>query len=153
MKKYFIVILIAIFALISCRIDNSVNNEIVPQTILEAIQENKLYTSKDSVAVYIYLFHKLPSNYVNKAAAQELYEEKGNVFTKWNFNPLNVLGIMVGGDVYYNNEKKLPIISTNYYEADVDYFGDNRGTKRLVYTTDGTVFYTANHYETFVKLY
>jgi hypothetical protein len=147
MKKFLIIAIIVISSIICCSAPP------VSQDILEVIQENKKYTSKDSVAAYIYLFHKLPANYINKSAAQELYEAKGNTFTKWNFNPLNVLGYMVGGDVYYNNEKKLPVISMVYYEADVDYFGDNRGTKRLVWTTDGAVFYTANHYETFVKLY
>ena len=120
-------------------------------SILDAVLEQGKYTTKDSVAAYIHKFQKLPSNYVNKAEGQKMYEQKGNTFTNWNFNPLQVLGIMIGGDDFYNNEGLLP--TANYKECDVDYFASNRGTKRLVYTNTGIVYYTANHYELFSKLY
>jgi len=119
------------------------------QSILSAISETKKYTAKDSVAAYIYLFHKLPSNYVNKATGQTLYEtETGNTFSNWNFNPWTLLGVMIGGDVYYNNENLLPP-ENSYQECDVDYHDNSRGTKRLVYTSNGIIYYTANHYESF----
>jgi hypothetical protein len=123
------------------------------QSILNAISETGKYTAKDSVAAYIYLFHKLPSNYVNKATGQTLYENKtGNEFSKWNFNPWTLLGIMIGGDIYYNNEGLLPS-ENSYQECDVDYHDSSRGTKRLVYTLNGIIYYTANHYESFAKIY
>lgn len=154
MKKFQQILIVILFLfLCSCRIGSgSADNDFnTPQNILEAVSEYGRYTTKDSVAAYIYLFHKLPSNYVNKETAQSLYEAKGYSFTKWNFNPNKVLGVMVGGDYYGNYEGLLP--AGNYLEADVDYFGDNRGTKRLVYTLDGIVYYTADHYEKFVKIY
>ncbi len=120
-------------------------------SILEAVRETGRYTTKDSVAAYIHKFKKLPANYVNKATGQFMYEQKGYTSSKWNFNPWETLGVMIGGDSYYNNEKKLP--AGNYNEADVDYFASNRGTKRLVYTKTGTVYYTANHYKTFTLIY
>lgn len=159
MKNIKIILTFILFLfLCSCRIGtgpagNDVNDTIpnISQNILEAVKEDGRYTTKDSVAAYIYIFHKLPTNYVNKATAQSMYEAKGYTFTKWNFNPNKILGVMVGGDYFGNNEGLLP--AGNYLEADVDYFGDNRGTKRLVYTLDGVVYYTANHYETFTKMY
>jgi len=123
------------------------------QNILDAISEAEKYTAKDSVAAYIYLFHKLPSNYVNKASGEALYENKtGNTFSKWNFNPWTLLGVMIGGDTYYNNENLLPP-GNSYRECDVDYYNSSRGTKRLVYTLDGIIYYTADHYETFTPIY
>jgi len=121
-------------------------------SILDAVQEIGKYTTKDSVAAYIHKFQKLPSNYVNKATGQALYEtQTGNTWTKWNFNPWQILGVMIGGDYFGNNEGLLP--TGNYKECDVDYHDSSRGTKRLVYTNAGLVYYTANHYESFILIY
>jgi hypothetical protein len=151
--RYFSLCILAFAAmLISCgEVENNVNRS-SSQSILEAISETGKYTAKDSVAAYIHLFRKLPSNYVNKAAGKNLYEnETGNVFSKWNFNPWTLLGVMIGGDVFYNDEGLLPL-EDSYKECDVDYHDNSRGTKRLVYTLNGIVYYTANHYESFVKV-
>jgi guanyl-specific ribonuclease Sa len=80
-----------------------------------------------------------------------MYEQEGYTFERWNFNPLQVLGVMIGGDYFGNNEGLLP--SGDYKECDVDYHDSSRGTKRLVYTNAGIVHYTANHYETFTLIY
>lgn len=119
--------------------------------ILEAVQETGRYTTKDSVAAYIHQFKKLPGNYVNKSTGQFMYEQKGYTFSKWDFIPWDSLGVMIGGDYYGNYEGLLP--TGNYNECDVDYHDDSRGTKRLVYTKTGVVYYTGNHYETFTLIY
>jgi len=109
------------------------------------------YTSKDEVAKFICDYGYLPSNYVSKSEGMRLYESKtGNSFTKWNFNPLTTLGVMIGGDSFSNREGLLP--AGDYREADVDYFGSNRGTKRLVYTSGCNIYYTSDHYKTFNKM-
>ena len=109
------------------------------------------YTSKDEVARFICDNGYLPSNYVSKSEGQRLYESKtGKRFERWNFNPLRTLGVMIGGDRFSNREGKLP--SGDYREADVDYFETNRGRKRLVYTSGCNIYYTSDHYESFVKL-
>jgi len=56
------------------------------QNILDAILETGKYTAKDSVAAYIYLFHKLPSNYVNKAT--------GQTFSRQLLNQINIATAM-----------------------------------------------------------
>lgn len=109
------------------------------------------YTSKNEVAKYICENGRLPSNYVNKSEGKRLYEQKtGRNFTKWNFNPLTTLGVMIGGDYFENREGLLP--PGTWYEADIDYFASNRGTNRLVYSSGCNIYYTGNHYKTFSKV-
>ncbi len=134
------------------------SSSVATKSIYDAVEESGLYTTKDSVAAYLCKFDKLPSNYVGKNEGKSLYESKtGNTFEKWNFNPWITLGVMIGGDVFYNyannpdnNHSTLP--EGDYREADVDYSAKNRGTKRLVYQSDCVIYYTADHYETFSRL-
>lgn len=128
------------------------------KNVYDAVEESGKYTTKDSVAAYLCKFNKLPGNYVGKEEGISLYEsETGNAFSKWNFNPWKTLGVMIGGDDFDNYasdpeyfHETLP--EGSYREADVDYSGKNRGTKRLVYQSNCVIFYTADHYETFKKL-
>ena len=119
-----------------------------------ATQTNEVaaqYTSKDEVARFICDNGYLPSNYVNKNEGIRMYESKtGKRFERWNFNPQRTLGVMIGGDSFENREGRLP--PEDYREADVDYFGSNRGTKRLVYARGCNIYYTSDHYESFVKI-
>ena len=128
-----------------------VQDSIYYANIYEAIQESGKYTSKDSVAAYLCKFDKLPSNYVGKNEGMYLFESKtGNTFEKWNFNPWTTIGVMIGGDTYSNSEGLLP--KGSYHEADVDYSANNRGTKRLMYQGGCTIYYTANHYESYSEI-
>ena len=61
-------------------------------------------------------------------------------------------GACIGGDRFGNYEGLLPR-DGDYTECDVNYFGGYRGGERLVYDTDGNIWYTADHYETFEPLY
>ena len=114
-------------------------------------QQQTQYTSKNEVAKYICDNGQLPSNYITKSEGKRLYEQKtGRNFTKWNFNPHTTLGVMIGGDNFDNREGQLP--QGTWYEADVDYFGNNRGTNRLIYSSGCNIYYTGNHYKTFNKI-
>lgn len=123
--------------------------------IYEAVEESGEYTTKDSVAAYLCKFDKLPSNYVDKNEGKDLYESStGNTFSRWNFNPWTTIGVMIGGDDFNNYASDPDYYHENlpegsYSEADVDYSGSNRGTKRLVYQSGCIIYYTADHYETF----
>lgn len=113
------------------------------------IEENGNYTSKDDVALYIHTYGKLPLNYITKAKAQEMGwdPEKGNLS--------DVLpGMSIGGSAFGNYEGNLPrATGRRYFECDIDYEGGYRGAKRLIYSNDGLVFYTEDHYKTFEQLY
>jgi guanyl-specific ribonuclease Sa len=64
-----------------------------------------------------------------------------------------------GGRPFYNNENLLPRKdahgrSIHYREWDVNpkRAGVNRGPQRLVTGSDGSAYYTSDHYQTFVKI-
>ena len=113
------------------------------------VEENGNYTSKDDVALYIHTYGKLPLNYITKAKAQEMGwdPEKGNLS--------DILpGMSIGGSAFGNYEGNLPrATGRRYFECDIDYEGGYRGAKRLIYSNDGLVFYTEDHYKTFEQLY
>lgn len=129
---------------------SSASGKVLTEQLLEAIGESGIYTTRDSVAAYLCKFNALPSNYRTKSEAQSLYEAAGNTFSKWNFNPWTVLGVMIGGDTFSNREGLLP--ENSYRECDVDYHDSSRGTKRLVYASGCQIFYTADHYESFSQI-
>lgn len=113
------------------------------------VEENGNYTSKEEVALYIHTYGKLPVNYITKKQAQELGwdPENGNLS--------DILpGMSIGGNVFGNYEGALPRAGgRRYFECDIDYEGGYRGAKRIVYSNDGLVFYTEDHYNTFEQIY
>ena len=63
-------------------------------------------------------------------------------------------GKSIGGDKFGNYEKILPVKKGRVYrECDIDYQKGNRNAKRIVYSNDGLIYYTGDHYKTFTKLY
>ena len=105
------------------------------------------YTELEDVAYYLHTYGHLPDNYMTKAEAEDAGWEsyKGNL---WDV----AYGTSIGGDRYGNYNGLLPK-GERYYEADVNYDGGYRGGERIVYTDDGDVWYTSDHYETFEKIY
>lgn len=60
---------------------------------------------------------------------------------------------MIGGDQYYNDDLKLPSISGRiWYEADINYTGGSRNRQRILYSNDGLIFVTYDHYQTFYEI-
>lgn len=60
----------------------------------------------------------------------------------------------IGGDRFGNREGLLPTAKgRKYYECDIDFDGTYRGAKRIVYSNDGLIYYTEDHYESFELLY
>ena len=111
--------------------------------------EDGTYTSKDEVAVYIHTYGHLPSNYITKAEAKKL----GWVSSEGNLNEV-APGKSIGGDSFGNYEKMLPEEDgRKYYECDIDFDGTYRNEKRIIYSNDGLIFYTGDHYETFEQVY
>ena len=60
-------------------------------------------------------------------------------------------GYCIGGDYFGNYEGILPKKNgRTYSECDIDTLDyKNRGSRRLIYSNDGLIYYTGDHYETF----
>lgn len=116
--------------------------------ISKILDESGSYDDRENVALYIHLYGKLPSNYITKEAAEDLGWNGGSVEK---YAP----GKCIGGSRFGNYEGKLPKKSGRvYYECDIDTLGESsRGAKRIVYSNDGLVYYTSDHYVTFELLY
>lgn len=113
------------------------------------VQEDGTYTSKDEVALYIHTYGHLPSNFVNKTKAKKA----GWVAKKGNLDEV-LPGMSIGGSEFYNNEGQLPDAKgRTWTECDINYTGGYRGAERIVFSNDGLIFYTADHYKTFEQLY
>ena len=112
------------------------------------ISEDSTCTSKDDVALYIHTYGHLPSNFVTKAKARDAGWSGGSLEK---YYP----GCSIGGDVFGNREGLLPAKKgRTYYECDIDTVGkSSRGAKRIVFSDDGLIFYTDDHYESFTLLY
>lgn len=107
------------------------------------------YTSRDEVALYIHEYGKLPKNYITKKEAQAAGWEGGMVELRKLFP-----GKSIGGSSFGNREGKLPRAKgRTWKECDIDPSRTSRGAKRIIYSNDGLIYYTGNHYETFQRLY
>lgn len=127
--------------------DYALEQEILPADDGTTLREDGHYSSKAEVGLYLYLYGKLPSNFITKKEAQNLgwVSKEGNL---WEVAP----GMSIGGDKFGNYEGILPE-GKKYYECDIDYQGGYRGEKRIIYSTDGYIYYTEDHYESFEQLY
>lgn len=113
------------------------------------IREDGSYTSRDEVALYLHTYGKLPKNFISKKDA----EEQGFRFGEGDFGEA-FPGMSVGGSRFGNYEGQLPEkAGRRYYECDIDYQGGRRNAKRIVYSNDGLIFYTDDHYKSFTQLY
>lgn len=113
-----------------------------------AIDEDGVYTTKEDVALYIHTYGHLPQNFISKKEAQNLGWEGGSLEP---YAP----GKCIGGSHFGNYEGILPEKDgRSYTECDIDTLGaDKRGAKRIVFSNDGLIYYTEDHYETFELLY
>lgn len=136
--------------------------EVEPETQDEILVEDGIALSEDyiveygesyylmeEVALYLYAFAELPPNYITKNEAMDLgwNSRKGNL---WDVAP----GACIGGDRFGNYEGTLPRQrGRQYYECDVNYEGGYRDEYRIIFSNDGLIYYTEDHYESFELLY
>lgn len=106
------------------------------------------YDSMKDVALYIHFYGRLPDNYMTKSEARKLGWEGGSLER---YAP----GCCIGGDTFRNSEGLLPDApGRKWTECDIDTLGQSsRGAKRIVFSNDGLIYYTEDHYETFELLY
>ena len=114
----------------------------------EAIDEDGSFTSKEEVALYIHTYGRLPGNFITKKEAQALGWSGGSLEP---YAP----GKCIGGSRFGNYEGLLPEKEgRTYTECDIDTLGaESRGAKRIVFSNDGLIYYTGDHYESFELLY
>ena len=113
-----------------------------------ALPEDGSYTTKEDVALYIHLYGRLPDNFITKREAEQL---------GWSGGALEPYapGMCIGGNRFGNYEGLLPEADgRSYTECDIDTLGaSKRGAKRIVFSNDGLIYYTGDHYESFELLY
>lgn len=154
MKKILPLLLIVLlsFTLISCEtVDEPIKEDAPEQKVEEinTIDKNDYFTSKEDVALYIHTYEELPKNFITKKEATKLGWEsnKGNL---WDVTDKQ----SIGGDRFGNREGRLPKkVDRNYFECDINYNGGYRGSERIVYSDDGLIYYTKDHYDNFTLLY
>lgn len=117
---------------------NSTEFEKSSGTIDELTEENR-------VVNYVKTNHQLPDYYLTKSEARK----RGWVASKGNLCEV-LPGKAIGGDHFSDREKTLPK-GNKYYEADVNYNCGNRNADRIVFTKNGEVWLTKNHYKSFEK--
>ena len=123
--------------------------EPTPTPTPELIDEYGWYDAPEDVAEYIHTYGKLPENFISKNEARDLgwVSSEGNL---WDV----AYGMSIGGDKFGNREGLLPDAKgRTWYECDVNYSGGFRGDERIVYSNDGLIYYTDDHYESFTQLY
>lgn len=136
--KFLVSLVLVLIALVGCQ----------SHTQVDALDPNGSYTSKEDVALYIHTYGELPDNFITKDEAYDLgwNSKKGNL---WDVAP----GKSIGGDYFGNYEGSLPKAKgRSYYECDIDYDGGYRDGKRIVFSDDGLIYYTEDHYESFEEI-
>jgi len=102
-------------------------------------------TEEKTVISYVKQNHRLPDYYITKNEARKL---------GWNASKGNLCEVLpgraIGGDKFGNRENQLPQ-GEKYYEADVNYSCGNRNADRIIFTRNGDVYLTKNHYKSFEK--
>ncbi len=120
----------------------------LPSTDEFTLDIDGTYTTAEDVSLYIYLYDDLPDNFMTKNEARELGWSGGGLE---DYAP----GMCIGGDRFGNYEGLLPKEKGRVYtECDINTLGeDSRGAERIVFSNDGLIFYTDDHYDSFILLY
>jgi guanyl-specific ribonuclease Sa len=104
-------------------------------------------TAEDVIINYVRKHGKLPDCYITKNEARN----HGWIASAGNL--CDVLpGRAIGGDRFGNRDRQLPDKEgRQYFEADLNCICGKRGADRLVFSNDGLIFVTHDHYKTFEK--
>lgn len=103
-------------------------------------------THEQDVVLYLQQYKRLPDFYVTKqqAIAQGWDSHEGNLCQA-------VPGHAIGGDIFSNRGKQLPDKAGRvWHEADINYDCGYRGVERVLYSDDGLIYVTHDHYKSFV---
>jgi guanyl-specific ribonuclease Sa len=123
-------------------------DDVSSSTAISGIDYDESYTTAEDVAAYLYCYGQLPQNFITKSEAKSLGWNGGGLE---DFAP----GCCIGGDKFGNYEGSLPEADgRRYFECDINTLGkSSRGAERLVFSNDGLIYYTPDHYDTFELFY
>ena len=114
----------------------------------ESTEEPGPIIEPQRIADYIFEHGELPDNFITKKEAQAMGWD-----SRYNYVSDVAPGMSIGGDYFGNYEGKLPRVKgRKYYEADCWYTEGPRNAYRIIFSSDGHVWYTEDHYNTFVEL-
>ena len=105
-------------------------------------------SGEDGADYWLKWRHTLPNYYITKEEAKAL---------GWKAILGNLSDVapekMSGGDLYQNRNGHLPQAPGRiWYEADINFTDGYRTRHRILYSNDGLIFVTYDHYETFVEI-
>ncbi len=97
---------------------------------------------------YLKFKHRLPEYYISRQDAKAL---------GWNPKSGNLSDVapaqMLFGGEFKNKKGKLPQAEGRlWYEADINYIDGWRNRERILFSNDGLIFVTYDHYETFIEI-
>ena len=158
LRTFALVLLAALLLLTGCSLP-AVTEDIAELPLAEAAPETKEAVPAEeptgpiiepqAIADYLFAYGKLPDNFITKKEAQELGWDSTR-----NYVSDVAPGKSIGGDRFGNYEGVLPKVKgRTYYEADCYYTKGKRTAERIVYSSDGHVWYTEDHYVTFTELF
>ncbi|MBV7276556.1 ribonuclease [Clostridium sp. PL3] len=114
----------------------------------DSTKNKKVINDFQGVADYIHKNAALPDNFITKDQATKLGWTPGKDLDKV------APGKSIGGDIFKNAEKSLPDAPKRVWrECDINYNGGKRGADRILYSNDGLIYSTSDHYKTFKLLY
>lgn len=119
-----------------------------PETAADVLDEDGSYTTKEDVALYLHTYGHLPPNFITKKEAEK---------AGWSGGSLDRVlpGMCIGGDYFGNYEGQLPKANgRKWTECDINTLGKkSRGPERIIFSNDGLIYYTPDHYESFELMY
>ena len=117
-------------------------------TEMEAIKAGGATNNETEGADYwLKYYGNLPDCYISRPQLEALGWKYGDRPSK--FAP----GRMYGGDIFYNSDRKLPHkIGRIWHEADINYTQGRRNNHRILWSNDGLIFVTYDHYHTFYEI-
>lgn len=102
---------------------------------------------KDGADYWLTYARMLPDYYITREEADHLGWKRGSDLAKV------APGKMLEGGQYYNIDGHLPDAPGRiWYEADINYKGGHRNSERILFSNDGLIFATYDHYTTFCEI-
>jgi guanyl-specific ribonuclease Sa len=125
--------------------NNTAKTKVVKSSNQNSTGDISQITKAEVVIEFVKVNHQLPDFYLTKNKAKKL----GWIPSKANLCEV-LPGRAIGGDHFSNREKQLPE-GEQYFEADVNFSCGSRNADRIIFTKNGDVYLSTDHYKSFQK--